>query len=61
MGVSVSAHDQSLESPSSNDPDRGSEHPAYADEEEVCVLLRRMDTSVRGFLALVRREAEAGW
>ena len=28
---------------------------------EVCVLLQATEKSVRGFLALVRREAEAGW
>ncbi|WWD18696.1 hypothetical protein CI109_103150 [Kwoniella shandongensis] len=29
--------------------------------DEVCVLLKRPETSIRGFLALARREAEAGW
>ncbi|KAK8858805.1 hypothetical protein IAR55_003035 [Kwoniella newhampshirensis] len=28
---------------------------------EVCVLLRLPETSIRGFLALARKEAEAGW
>ncbi|WRT68004.1 uncharacterized protein IL334_004979 [Kwoniella shivajii] len=30
-------------------------------DEEVCVLLRRPETSIRGFLALAKREAEAAW
>jgi hypothetical protein len=30
-------------------------------EEEACVLLTKMEMSVRGFLAPARREAEAGW
>lgn len=30
-------------------------------EEETCPLLRDPVTSVRGFMALVRRDAEAGW
>ncbi|WVR06546.1 hypothetical protein IAU60_003577 [Kwoniella sp. DSM 27419] len=29
--------------------------------EEVCVLLTKPETSIRGFLALARREAQAGW
>ncbi|WWC88441.1 uncharacterized protein L201_003352 [Kwoniella dendrophila CBS 6074] len=29
--------------------------------EEVCVLLRKPEISIRGLLALARREAEAGW
>ena len=28
---------------------------------EECVLLSKTDASVRGFLALARKEAEAGW
>lgn len=37
-------------------PSVGEERP-----EEVCVFLTDTETSVRGFLALARREAEAGW
>ena len=30
-------------------------------ENETCCLLRDTNDSVRGFLALARREAESGW
>lgn len=30
-------------------------------DEEVCVLLRRPEESLRGYVALLRREFEAGW
>jgi hypothetical protein len=35
--------------------------PDMSQEQEVCVLLSRTEDSVRGFLALARKEAEAGW
>lgn len=34
---------------------------SIVDPYEVCVLLRKTVDSVRGFLALARREAEASW
>ena len=42
---------------SSDDP----ESDADMSDGEVCVLLQATEKSVRGFLALARREAEAGW
>jgi len=42
-------------------PPKEAQIPDPASVEEVCVILTNIEASVRGFLALARREAEAGW
>ncbi|RXK40311.1 hypothetical protein M231_02425 [Tremella mesenterica] len=50
--VARSDHWGSLKSP---------HHVEYHAPQEICFLLSRTEASVRGFLAMARKEAEAGW